>query len=450
MNVGVIGAGLAGLAAACDVADAGCRVTVFERRPWPGGKTYSFTDDESGRVMDNGQHILMRCTTAHLDFLRRLGTDRLIDWQPRLRVPVIDAAGRRSDLAAVPLPAPLHLAPSFARYRHLSPAAKLRVARAIAAMRRTSADDATLADITFGAWLRAHGAMVTDIARFWDLIVVPALNCRCDDASAAQALFVFRQGFLKSASAAAIGVPSVGLTDLHVAPAARYVERRGGEVRTGAGVDAVEMRDGRIAALRLSSGERFEADAFICALPPRPALELLPPHLRALPPFDALAAFRASPVVNLHLWFDGPVAQFRFAAFTGSNLQWVFRAHDAAPEEHLVLSMSAAERQMPLTKGQLVELLLPQLQRALPAAASRRLLHAAVIKEPDATFVPAPGLRRPGAATPVDNLFLAGAYTDTGWPATMESAVRSGSIAAAALVARRARFEQYASQASVA
>ncbi len=156
------------------------------------------------------------------------------------------------------------------------------------------------------------------------------------------------------------------------------------------------------------------------------------------------------PIVNLHLWFDGPVAQFRFAAFTGSDLQWVFRAHDAAPEEHLVLSMSAAERQMPLTKGQLVELLLPQLQRALPAAASRRLLHAAVIKEPDATFVPAPGLRRPGAATPVDNLFLAGAYTDTGWPATMESAVRSGSIAAAALVARRARFEQYASQASVA
>jgi predicted NAD/FAD-binding protein len=126
-------------------------------------------------------------------------------------------------------------------------------------MRRAPADDAALADITFGAWLRAHGAAETDIARFWDLIVVPALNCRCDDASAAQALFVFRQGFLKSASAAAIGVPSVGLTDLHVAPAVRYIERRGGTVRTGAGVDAIEVRDGRIGALRLSSGERFEA-----------------------------------------------------------------------------------------------------------------------------------------------------------------------------------------------
>jgi squalene-associated FAD-dependent desaturase len=434
------------------VADAGCRVTVFERRPWAGGKTYSFAERESGRPVDNGQHILMRCTTAHVALLRRLGTDRLIDWQPRLRVPVLDADGRRSDLAASPLPSPLHLAPSFARYRHLSVAGKLRVARAVAAMRGTRASDAAIAGMTFGAWLRAHGASATDIERFWDLIVVPALNCRCDDVSAAQTLFVFHEGFLKSASAAAIGVPSVGLSDLHVAPAVRYVERRGGSVRTSAGVDAVEMRDGRVAALRLASGERFEADAFVCALPPRQALDLLPEQLHAQPPFDALAAFGASPIVNVHLWFDGPVAGVRFAAFAGNDLQWAFRVDDGdgGPGEHLVLSLSAAGRYMPLTKGELVELLLPQLRRALPAAGRRRLLHAAAIKEPDATFVASPGLRRPGPRTPVDNLFLAGAYTDTGWPATMESAVRSGSAAAASLLARRAQLEQESTQASVA
>ena len=450
MNVAVIGAGLAGLAAACDVADAGCRVTVFERRPWAGGKTYSFNDRETGRTVDNGQHILMRCTTAHTAFLRRLGTEHLVDWQPRLRVPVFDAGGRCSDLAALPLPSPLHLAPSFARYRHLSPADRLRVARAIAAMRGARAGDAALASTTFGAWLRAHGQSETAIARFWDLIVVPALNCRCDDASAEQALFVFREGFLKSASAAAVGVPSVGLSDLHVEPAVRYIEERGGAVRTGAAVEAVEVRGGRAVALHLDGGERVEADAFICALPPRQALDALPPDIRALPPFDSLAAFRASPIVNVHLWLDGPGGDFRFAAFTGCDLQWVFRPGDAAPDEHLVISLSAAQRYMPLTKSALVDLLLPQLRRALPAAATRRVLHAAAIKEPEATFVPAAGLRRPGAETPLDNFFLAGAYTNTGWPATMESAVRSGNAAAAAVLHRRPALEARSSTMSVA
>jgi len=451
MKVGIIGAGLAGLTAACELADAGVAVTLFERRPWAGGKTYSFTDRETGGQVDNGQHILMRCTTAHIAFLQKLGTAHLVRWQRRLRVPVFDARGRRSDLWAAPLPAPLHLAPSFCRYAHLDAADKLRAGRGIAAMRRDASTDTA----SFGDWLRAHGQSQPAIDGFWDLIVVPALNCRSDDASASQALFVFREGFLKSAEAAAIGVPAVGLSELHVIPAIRYIESRGGRVRTGAAVETLVVDDGRAVAALLAGGERVEMDAWVCALPPHQLRDVLPAALRDDAPFGRLGDVRTSPIVNLHLWFDGPIADVGFAAFTGSDLQWLFQPQDAAPggqggETHAVLSLSAADRYMPLDKGELVRLLLPQLQRALPAAARRTLLRAAAVKEPDATFVPAPGLRRPGPLTPFANLFLAGAYTDTGWPATMESAVRSGRAAAMALASRQKQLAARPAAVSVA
>ncbi len=495
MKVVIVGAGLAGLAAGCELADAGHTVTLLERRPWAGGKTYSFRDRETGEQVDNGQHIAMRCTTEYVRFLERIGTAHLVKWQSRMLVPVFDAAGRRSDLRAAALPAPLHMLPSFALYRHLPISEKLRIARAIVAIRlskpkptpyatsssvkdrrtdrgtdrRTEhgterghsaragsttrpasldvSDESNPASSgdenaeSFGDWLRKRGQSERGIRDFWDLIVVPALNCRCDDVSAAQALFVFREGFLKSPESAAVGVPAVGLSALHVEPAVRYIEARGGELRTGATAMRVELRDGRVAAVVLASGDRVACDACVVALPPHQAAELVAGELRAMPAFAAMASMRMSPIVNLHLWFDGPVAPFDFAAFTGCDLQWIFnRTHieagtttaDGAPE-HLVVSLSAAERYMALDKPALLDLLLPELHRALPASASRTLLHAVVIKEPNATFVPSPGLRRPGARTPVANLFLAGAYTDTGWPATMESAVRSGYAAASAV-----------------
>jgi squalene-associated FAD-dependent desaturase len=454
VNVAVIGAGLAGLAAACNVAGAGGRAIVLERRPWAGGKTYSFAERETGEAVDNGQHIAMRCTTEYADFLRQIGSAHLIRWQDRLRVPVFDAEGGRSDLAASALPAPLHLGPSFVRYAHLAMGDKLRIARAILAMRRMSERDRALCDgVSFAAWLRSHGQSETGIRDFWDLIIVPALNCRSEDASASQALFVFREGFLKSAQSAAVGVPSVGLSALHVEPAVRYIEERGGEVRIGDGVEQIEIEDRRARAVRLVSGERIVADACVCALPPKQALAVLPEDLRLGSPFGDLAKMHMSPIANVHLWFDGPVADFPFAAFVGSDVQWVFRPRASAPaagDEHVVVSLSAAEKYLPMTKTELVELLLPQLRRALPAMRGRELLRSAVIKEPDATFVPSPELRRPGVRTPIANLMLAGAHLDTGWPATMESAVRSGRMAARAVMGMRENQRQAASRDAVA
>ena len=200
------------------------------------------------------------------------------------------------------------------------------------------------------------------------------------------------------------------------------------------------FESGRVAALVTANGERLAFDAYVSALPSAQLLSALSEDIRTQAPFSWLSAMRTSPIVNLHLWFDRPVAGMDFAAFTGSDLQWLFNrtriaGASADGEEHLVLSQSAADRYVDLDKTQLLELLLPQIQRALPAARSARLKRSVLIKEPDATFVPSPGLRRPGAATPIQNLFLAGAYTDTGWPATMESAVRSGMQAARAVAA---------------
>jgi len=439
MRVAVLGAGLAGLAAGCELAERGHQVTLYERRPWAGGKTYSFVERETRETVDNGQHIFMPCMTAYVGFLRRLGTLRLTRRQRRMRVPVFDAAGRRSDLWAAALRPPFHLAASFTAYRHVAPADKLRIARALVAIMCTSAQqrDACNGE-TFAAWLRRHGQSATAIRDFWDLIVVPTLNARSEEASAAQALFVFQEGFLRSSDATAIGIPAVGLSQLHVEPALRYVERRGGAVRLGCGVAAIELDSGGVAGLTLATGERVAADGYVAALPPADLLQLLPVEVRAEAPFALLGQFTAAPIVNLHLWLDGPVAGFDFAAFVGSDLQWVFNrsriaGEDAADGEHLVVSLSAAGRYMGLGKRELEELFLPQLRRALPRLRARKLRRFVVIKEPDATFLAAPGLVRPGCETPFANLVLAGAYTATGWPATMESAVRSGLAAAAAL-----------------
>ena len=211
MRVGIIGAGLAGLAAGLELADRGHEVELLERRPWAGGATYSFADDETGDEVDNGQHVFMACTTAYVAFLERIGTLGLTHRQRRLHVPVYDEDGARSDLGASNLPFGLHLAPALLRYRHLTWRQKAQVVRAFLALRLMRAEErARLDDVTFEEWLRSRGQSADTIREFWDFLVIPTLNCRADEASARQALFVVEEGFQRDPRAAALGVSGVG------------------------------------------------------------------------------------------------------------------------------------------------------------------------------------------------------------------------------------------------
>ena len=268
--------------------------------------------------------------------------------------------------------------------------------------------------------------------------MIPTLNCRADRASASQSLFVIEEGFQRDAVAAALAVPAVGLSKLHVEPAVRAIEERGGAVSVRTPIERIEVAGGRVDALVLREGERRVFDAYVSALAPWRLLPLLPEAVRGEGALGALARFEPAPILNVHLWFDRPVADFAFAAFIRSELQWAFNrsrlgGEDEAARQHLVISISAPGELFALGREELLERLLPQLREAIPAARDAELVHCRAVKEPEATFVPAPGLERPGPRTPLANLFLAGAYTDTGWPATMESAVRSGLAAAAAV-----------------
>jgi squalene-associated FAD-dependent desaturase len=430
-RVVVCGGGLAGVAAACEAALAGARVTLVERRPFLGGRAFSFRDGATGREIDNGQHVFLGCCPAYISLLRMLGTLGRTSLQRRLDAPVRDRDGRVGALRAGRLPAPLHLGPSFLAYPHLTPREKAAAMRALAALGALRPERrAALDDVSFADWLGRHGQGPRAIARFWDLIVLPTCNDRSDRVSAALAAFVFQEGLLRTARGSAIGWSRVGLTRL-VDPAARdWLAARGGEVLTGRGVAAVEP-----GAVTLGDGERLEAGAVVLALPPARVAAVAPGALAADP------GLGAAPIVNVHLWYDRPVMDEPFTAVVDSPAQWIFNRTamgsepDGSGAHHLAVSISGARAEIDVPRARLAAALRAEVEHVLPRARAAGLVDSAVVKEPAATFAAAPGqaARRPGPRSGMPGVALAGAWTDTGWPATMEGAVRSG-IRAARLV----------------
>jgi squalene-associated FAD-dependent desaturase len=431
-RVAVVGGGLAGLSAAVACADAGARVALFESRPRLGGATWSF--ERGGLRIDNGTHVFLRCCTAYRGFLERIGSAGHVELQPRLAVPVLAPGGRVGWLGRGRLPAPLHLAPSLLCYPHLTLVDRLRAARAAHALARLDPDTPGLDARSFGDWLREQGQSPAAIARLWDLIGRPTLNLGADEASLAQAVFVFRIGLLDGAAAGDLGLPRVPLQDLHAEPAARLLASLGAEVHLRARVTRVESGSGRLPRLRLAGAWR-EAEAVIVAAPHREAAALLPPEAGL--PAARLARLGRSPIVNLHLVYDRRVTGLAFAAGVGSCVEWIFDRSAAAGLErgqYLAVSLSAADAWLGQSSEALRRRFAPEIARLLPAARSAALLRFFATCEPEATFRAAPGARRlrPGPRTRAPGVFLAGAWTDTGWPATMEGAVRSGQTAALA------------------
>jgi squalene-associated FAD-dependent desaturase len=447
-RVAVVGGGLAGIAAALRLADAGRAVTLFEGRGVLGGLTHSFRRGELD--VDNGQHVFLRCCTAYRALLHRLGVADKVALQRRLDIPIRSphrpgpaGSGRprragAARLRRTGLPAPLHLGATLLRYPLLDPAQRLSFVRAALALRRVDRTDAAVDRRSFGDWLRAHGQDARAVAALWDVVGIATLNAPAQRASLALAAMVFQVGLLTDAGAADIGWSLVPLGELHGEAALRSLKDAGVGVRTGTRVGRVERRGD--AWLVDAGGEEHVVDQVVLAVPPPVAQRLLPPGSVTLP--DGWAArLGSSPIVNAHVVLDRKVMDEPFVAGVGTPVQWVFdrtvQSGLTGGGQYLAMSLSAADDLIDVPVATLRERLVPELVALLPEAADAVVLDFFVSRERHATFRPEPGsgALRPPARTAAPGLFLAGAWTDTGWPATMEGAVRSGESAATAALA---------------
>jgi len=435
-RVVVVGGGLAGLSAALACVDAGASVRLLERRPRLGGATWSF--ERHGAWFDNGQHVFLRCCTAYRDFLARIGASDGVVLQDRLSIPVVSPGRPVEVIARDALPAPLHLARTLLRYRHLTGPERWSAVRTALRLRRLDPDAPELDERSFGEWLAAQGQSPRAVDGLWDLICRPTLNLPSADASLALAAMVFRTGLLSDSRAADIGYARVPLAALHAEPAARALRAAGASIHTDTPVVGIARGvDGAVCGVDLDDGY-VVADAVVLAVPHRAAAALLPHG--AVPDSDRLSELGESPIVNVHVVFDRRVTELELAAGVGTPVQWVFDRTAASGIEEgqcLAVSLSAADEQIGRPAAQLSSGIVDALRDLFPPARAARVVDTIVTREGAATFRAAPGTRRlrPPARTAVPGLYLAGAWTDTGWPATMEGAVRSGTAAAAAVLA---------------
>jgi squalene-associated FAD-dependent desaturase len=438
LKVAVIGGGLAGITAAIALAETGADVTLLEARPRLGGATCSFSRD--GLTVDTGQHIFLGCCSAYRGLLDRLGMTGHTTLQDRFDVTVLAPGGKKARLRRTALPGPLHMLPALGRYPFLSRTERASVARPALAMRFVDPADPAADTQRFGDWLARHGQSERTRRVLWDLFSVSALNIAGDDASLALAAVVVKTGLLGKNNAADIGVPTLPLGELHGDAGATLLAKLGGQVALSTKVSAIEPDSGGGFRIALAQGDPVTADAVVLAVPHEKAAPLIPAGALPEQTVAGWAGLGASPIVNVHVIYDRPVMDLPFVAAIDSPVQWVFdrtkiSGMDKPGHQYLAISLSAADQFADTPVAELQEQFLPALAELFPAARDARVTEFFVTRERRATFrqTPGSGALRPKTATARPGLVLAGAWTDTGWPDTMEGAVRSGLAAAAEL-----------------
>ena len=507
-HVVVLGGGLAGMAAACHLLDYGYPVTLVEKRPFLGGRAFSFfypfhgqqsgstpvkspvrlmatsevpqtsgvraatdpgagADELSGCHVDNGQHVFLGCCGYYIDFLKKLGTFNKAYLQPKFRVKVLSPSrnGRRAKagvLTEAPLPSPFHLGPSFLLYPHIGIADKILAIYGLVRIMFADRRSPRLERQSFYQWLKEHRQTERSIENFWNLLVLPSLNDHVRDVSAAMGLMIFQEGVMKSRDSANVGYSTVGLSALMGDAAMDYILRKGGTLLLGKRVTRLILADSgeseaaafpRLEGAELAGGGVIRGDLWINALPFNAFASVLPRQLIRDPFFRGAGELSSSPIVNIHVWYDRPVmdsSSTPFVAFLDSPLQWVFDksgilgtngvgpgGDDGSRGQYICISISGAWDYINKTKQEITEIFLQAMVEAFPQAAEASVEQLLVVKSA-ATFRCTPGAasHRPATETPVENLFLAGDWTDTGWPSTMEGAVRSGVAAAKAVESR--------------
>ena len=463
-TVAIAGGGLAGLAAACALADAGFTVTLFEKRPFLGGRASSWEHPGTGEVVDNCQHVLFRLCTNLIEFYERIGVAGQIRWFDQMNF--IEPNGRISVLQSSALPAPLHTAPSFLRFPFLTMADKLAIAQALIPLTLSAQRDTGK---SFQQWLDLHGQTPHAVQRFWRPILVSALSEDLDQISVSAAAQVVRMSMM-SPEARDMGVPTVPLTDLYNA-AGDYIRARGGTLHFRASLEYLTSSESRVTVRTLNRATERPGtiadvfDYFIAALPLDALDRILLDTPSSAPLREQISYFEDSAITGIHLWFDRQISDLDHAVLIDRTIQWMFHKSQLQPMRtqtrqeraerdfsralranheigasapsgsYIELVVSSSKTLIEKSRAAIVDLALREVREFFPAARSAKLVKSTVIKEVNATFSPRPGIEahRPHAVTSWPRVFLAGDWTATGWPATMESAVRSGYLAAEAI-----------------
>jgi squalene-associated FAD-dependent desaturase len=458
----VIGGGLAGLAASVALAEAGWRVRLFEQRPFLGGRAASF-ELPNGEHVDNCQHVTFGCCTNLEDFYRRVGSGDKIKFFDRLLL--LDPQGRRGEMHAGLLPAPLHMTGSFLTFAPLGLKDKIAIARAFNSIILAGGRPKDVEEpggISMLEWLQRHKQTPAAISRFWRTVLVSALSEELERIDARYGVDVFWKAVLSTKHGYRMGVPIVALGELYEG-CRQAIEQRGGEVMFRSPARSLKIENNKLIAAIFDSNRGETADAFVLALPHQTLAELLPDSVKqSVPCLAHLDKITDAPITGVHFWFDRQVMVEPFITLLDTTTQWIFNksglyaasaagtsngtatgkhspvslAHNSSNSQYLQLVISASYNFLQMPRQEIIDLCLKEVRQALPAARSANLLKSTVIKEPAATFSPQPGVDRwrPIQETSIAGLFLAGDWTATGWPATMEGAVRSGYLAAEAIL----------------
>lgn len=433
----VIGGGVAGLAAACELADRGIPVTVLELRADGGGRASSFNDPASGIRVDNGQHLLMGCYEETLKFLDRIGASGDLAFQENLEVRYLGDRQGPGRLRALNLPAPLHLLGGLFTFNLLNWRERfqtLRVGLALQFGGKGSGSDESVRE-----WLTRLGQSPRVQAVLWDPITIATLNEEPERASSALLREVLQRAFFGSKAGSRLVIPKTHLTDLYVGRARGFIAARGGTFRPQTHVERILLDGGRVTGVKLRDGSGIPSDRVIAAVPAGALLKLLPDELRLRPPYSRLEELAGSPIVSVNLFYDRPVTDEAFVALLDSPIHWVFNRPKilgiGKPENHhYALIVSGARNLLGVKNEKICADAAAEMERVFPAVREAKLLRAVAVKDREATFAQFPGVNgiRPGPVTEIRGLFLAGDWTDTKLPATIESAALSGHLAARA------------------
>jgi squalene-associated FAD-dependent desaturase len=435
-TVTVIGGGVAGMSAACALAEAGFVVRLAERRGYLGGRASSYMHPGVGEVIDNCQHVLFGCCTNLQGFYRRINVLDKIHFTSEMTM--IEPGGRRSALGPSFLPAPLHGLPKLMAAKAFTWADKLALGRAFSALMRPVAQDSTE---SLGEWLRRHKQTRGALDRFWRLVIASALNAEIDEIALPYAAKVIRELFMNSALAGSMGLSMVPLSELyaHVTP---YLEERGGSVILNTHIEGAEWDEETLQWTVRTRSDELLSDLVVVALPFEGMAKLLP----CLPPAEGAEELAGKierhehwPICSVHLWFDREITELDHAVLLDREVHWMFNQSRLQKRGgyYIELVVSATRAFAALSRDAAIEQTMRELAEFFPLVKEAKLEKAALVKEVRATFGVPPGIdaARPGAESPWPNLFLAGDWVQTGWPSTMESAARSGHLAAEAVCA---------------